>query len=147
DGYVLQVRAVGEREIIAGPFGYANGLGLSADEGRLFMVESDTDRVYQIDLGTGRAAVYAEGVGRFPDGLALDQAGNLYVSCYASDDIHRISPEGAKKLFAHDRWAILLSRPTNIAFRDGYIYAANLGRRSITRAQVGFAGKPLANER
>ena len=146
NGYVLKFRAGGEGEIIAGPFGYANGLALSADEGRLFMVESDTDRVYQIDLGTGRAAVYAEGIGRFPDGLALDQAGNLYVSCYASDDIHRISPGGAKTLLAHDRWAILLSRPTNIAFRDGYIYVANLGRRSITRAISGCVGKPLANE-
>jgi gluconolactonase len=146
NGYVLRFRDGGEGEIVAGPFGYANGLALSADERRLFMVESDTDRVYEVDLGTGQAAVYAEAVGRFPDGLALDQAGNLYVSCYASDDIHRIRPGGGKTLFAHDRWAIMLSRPTNIAFRDGYIYVANLGRRSITRAIAGCAGKPLANQ-
>ena len=146
NGRLLRISPDGGREVMLDGFGYTNGLALSSDEQTLFMVESDTDRVCQIDLGTGRAAVYAGEVGRFPDGLALDQAGNLYVSCYASDDIHRIRPDGAKTLFAHDRWAILLSRPTNIAFRDGYIYVANLGRRSITRAISGCAGKPLANE-
>jgi gluconolactonase len=147
DGYLLRFQPDGKGEIIAGPFGYANGLALSEGDQRLFMVESDTDRVYAIDLASGGHTIYVEGAGRFPDGLALDQSANLYVSCYASDDIHRISPSGGRTLFAHDRWAILLSRPTNMAFRDGYIYVANLGRRSITRAQVGCAGKALANER
>ena len=109
-------------------------------------IESDTDRVLRIDLATGAAAVYAEQVGRLPDGLALDAAGNLFASCYASDDIHRISPEGERTLFAYDRWAIRLSRPTNLAFRDGFLYAANFGRTTITRAQVGRAERPLANQ-
>src|SRR5439155_11756408 len=52
NGYLLKFSG-GAGEIIAGPFGYANGLALSADERRLFMVESDTDRVYEIDLATG----------------------------------------------------------------------------------------------
>ncbi len=81
-----------------------------------------------------------------PDGLALDAVGNLYVSCYASDEIYRVNPAREKTLFAWDRWAILLNRPTNIAFRDGYLYAANLGRTTITRAQVGITGRPLAHE-
>lgn len=146
NGCLLKYRGDGSGEIVAGPFGYANGLALSADERRLFMVESDTDSVYRIDLDTGTASLYAEHVGRLPDGLALDAAGDLFASCYASDDIHRISPTGEVSLFAYDRWAILLSRPTNLAFRDGYLYAANLGRSTVTRAHIGRAGKPLANE-
>jgi gluconolactonase len=146
NGYLLKYRGDGSGEIVAGPFGYANGLALSADERHLFLVESDTDSVYRIDLATGAAALYAERVGRLPDGVALDAGGDLFASCYASDDIHRISPAGEVTLFAYDRWAILLSRPTNLAFRDGYLYAANLGRTTITRANVGRAGKPLANE-
>jgi gluconolactonase len=146
DGWLLKYRSNGSGEVVAGPFGYANGLALSADERHLFMVESDSDRVYRIELATGEVAVYAEQVGRMPDGLALDAEGHLFVSCYASDDIHRISPAGECTLFAHDRWAILLSRPTNMAFRDEYLYVANLGRTTITRAYVGRAGKPLANE-
>jgi gluconolactonase len=146
NGCLIRYTADGRGEVIAGPFGYANGLALSADERTLFMVESDTDSVYRIDLASGAASVYAEGVGRLPDGLALDANGDLFASCYASDDIHRISGPGEVTLYAYDRWAILLSRPTNIAFQNGYIYAANLGRTTITRAHVGRAEKPLANQ-
>ena len=146
NGYLLKIGSDGAREIVADSLGYANGLALSADERQLFLVESDTDRVYRIDLSTAAVSVFAEEVGRLPDGLALDAAGNLYACCYASDDIYRISPTGERVLFAYDRWAILLSRPTNLAFREEYLYVANLGRTTIARARVGIKGKPLANE-
>lgn len=137
NGRLLRFAPDGRGEVIGGTYGYANGLALSTGQQHLFMVESDTDRVFRIDLASGTAEVYAEEVGRLPDGLALDEAGNLYASCYASDDIYRISPAREKTLFAYDRWAILLSRPTNMAFHQGYIYVANLGRTTITRAYVG----------
>jgi gluconolactonase len=146
NGCLIKFGSDGKGEVVGGPFGYANGLALSADERYLFMVESDTDSVYRIELASGTTTVYATGVGRMPDGLALDAGGVLFASCYASDDIHRIDDNGRVTLFAWDRWAILLSRPTNIAFHDGYIYAANLGRTTITRAHVGRVGKPLANQ-
>src|SRR5205814_6611899 len=101
------------------------------------------------DGWVGEAEVYAENVGALPDGLALDAAGNLYASCYASDDIHRITPAGERKLFAWDRYAILLSRPTNMAFGGenfDEMYVANLGRTTITRAKIGVRGQPLANQ-
>ena len=117
--------------VIGGPFGYANGLALSADERYLFMVESDTDRVYRFDLTSdgqlGPGEVYADSVGRLPDGLALDEAGNLYVACYASDEIWRISPSREKTLLAWDYHAILLSRPTNLAWGVGNRAGSELG--------------------
>ena len=45
----MRYRSNGSGEIVAGPFGYANGLTLRADEHKVFMVESDTDSIYQID--------------------------------------------------------------------------------------------------
>ena len=147
NGCVLRFRSDGAGEVIAGPLGYANGLALSADQRTLFVVESDTDVIYRMDLSSSAMEVHARDVGRLPDGIALDCAGNLYASCYASDDIHLITPGGEKKLFAYDRWAILLSRPTNIVFREEWLYVANLGRTTVTRARVSVKGKPLANER
>lgn len=173
NGRLVRFAPDGKGETIGGPYGYANGLALSADEKTLFMVESDTDRVFRFDLradgSVGSASVYAENVGRLPDGLALDADGNLYVSCYASDDIYRINPCGTgvspvvngaaaperptvatpvpqKTLLAWDRWAILLSRPTNMAFHDGWLYVANLGRTTITRVHLGVIGARLANQ-
>ena len=154
NGALCRFTPDGKGEVIAGPFGYANGLALSADERTLFMVESNTDRIFRFDLSehgaVGEARVYAEQIGRLPDGLSLDVEGNLYASCYASDDIRRITPAGKVELFAYDRWAILLSRPTNMAFgvREDdreTMYVANLGRYTITRAKVGVAGQMLAN--
>lgn len=156
NGALCRFTPEGKGEVIAAPFGYANGLALSSDERTLFMVESNTDRVLRFDLSDngaiGEAQVYAEQVGRLPDGLSLDIEGNLYASCYASDDIHRITPAGKVELFAYDRWAILLSRPTNMAFgvRDDdrdTMYVANLGRYTITRAKIGVGGQMLANIR
>jgi gluconolactonase len=154
NGYLLRYTPDGQGKIISGPHGYTNGLALSADERWLYMVESDTDSVLRFELskeGTVSAPeVYAAECGRFPDGLTLDADGNLYVCCYASDEIWRINPNREKMLLAWDRWAILLGSPTNMAFggknRDE-LYVANLARTTVTRARVGRKGQPLANQR
>jgi len=154
NGFVLRFDPDGSGRVIAGPFGYANGLALSAEERWLFMVESDTDRVHRFEISSegelGPAEVYAESIGRLPDGLALDEAGNLYVACYASDEIWRISPAGEKTLLGWDYHAIKLSRPTNLAWgganRDD-LCVANLGRDTISRARVpGIRGQRLAHQ-
>lgn len=137
NGRLLRFAPDGSRGVILEHFGYTNGLALSKGEQTLFMVESDTDRVFAVNLRSGRADVYAENVGRMPDGLALDSGGDLFASCYASDDIYRIRSSGETTLYAYDRWAILLSRPTNLVFHDGHVYVSNLGRTTITRAKVG----------
>lgn len=144
----------GAGEILGGPFGYANGLALSADEKSLFMVESNTDRVLRFEIRDDGSVtgpeVYAEGCGRFPDGLTLDAEGNLYVCCYASDEIWRISPNREKTLFAWDRWAIHLGSPTNMAFGGPdfqHLYFANLARTTITRVKTTRKGQLLANQK
>jgi gluconolactonase len=154
NGFVWRFEPDGSGQMIGGPFGYANGLAISADERSLFIVESDTACVFRFELSEdgklGRGEVYAQSVGRLPDGLALDETGNLYVACYASDEIWRISPAGEKTLLGWDYHAILLSRPTNIAWggenRD-VLYVANLGRDTITRARLsGVRGQRLAHQ-
>lgn len=154
NGALVQFKTGGAGEVVADGLGYANGLALSNGEQTLFMIESDTDRVFRFDMSRNSppaaACLFAENVGRLPDGLALDEAGNLYASCYASDDIQRIGPTGEVELFAYDHHAVLLSRPTNMAFgvrpddRDT-MYVANLGRYTIVRAKVGVRGQLLAS--
>jgi gluconolactonase len=153
NGYVIRFTPEGQGQVLTGPLGYANGLALSADGRSLFMVESDTNSVFRFAVhengSLGAPEVYATECGRFPDGLALDAEGNLYVCCYASDEIWRISPKREKTLFAWDPWAILLGSPTNMAFGGedlDELYFANLARTTVTRAKVNRKGQPLANQ-
>jgi gluconolactonase len=154
NGFLLRFTPEGQGQILAGPFGYANGLALDAKGVSLFMVESDTDSVLRFDIqrdgSLGPARTYATECGRFPDGLTLDADGNLYVCCYASDEIWRVSPAAEKTLFAWDRWAIRLGSPTNMAFGGenfDELYIANLARTTISRVKMNRKGQPLANQR
>ncbi len=133
---------------------FPNGLALSADERFLFVARSHTDDVLKIEIredgSAGDREVYATGLERVPDGLAFDAAGNLYVSCYASDNIYRVSPEHEVKLLAYDRAGTALARPTNIAFGgpgNNELYVANLGRWHISRIKLGIKGQLLANQK
>ena len=154
NGYLLRFTPAGRGEILGGPYGYANGLALSADERSLFLVESDTDRIYRFALrgdgSLGRRRIFARHVGRLPDGLALDGEGHLFAACYASDEIYRLAPSGRKHLVACDRQGILLGGPTNMAFggaRGDELFVANLARQTITRVRIRRQGQPLANQR
>lgn len=152
NGRLLRFARDGRGETLAERLGYANGLALSADERTLFLVESDTNSVLRFTLAPTVVSrgTFATDCGRFPDGLALDADGNLYVCCYASDEIWRIAPTGEKTLLAFDPWAIRLGSPTNLAFGgDNFdeLFVANLARTTITRAKLGRRGQPLANQR
>lgn len=152
DGYVYVLRSKGRIEEFAGPFAFPNGLSLSSDERTLFVVQTTADDVLAVPIlphGTaGTPKVYAHRLHRVPDGCAFDASGNLYVTCYASDNVYKITPDRKVSLFAYDPFGTMLARPTNAVFDgNGYIYFANLGRWHICRAPVKVAGQLLANQR
>jgi gluconolactonase len=136
------------------PQPFPNGMALSADDRFLFIAQSHTDDVLQVEIredgSAGDREVYASGLERVPDGLAFDVHGNLYVSCYASDNIYRVSPERKVELLAYDRDGTTLARPTNIAFggrQNDELYVANLGRWHVNRVKLGVKGQLLANQK
>ncbi len=154
DGFVYRFGAIGTQQVVAGPFRFPNGIALSDDEQSLFVAESQTDSVLRIAIDpTGHATgteIYIDELARVPDGLALDQAGNLYVMCYASDAIYRVSPERHVELLVYDPEATRIARPTNAAFGGSNhddLYIANFGRWHISRLHVGIPGQTLYNQR
>ncbi len=154
NGWVYRLRANGRAELFAGPFAFANGLSLSADEKFLYVVQSTRDNVMRVEiLADGRAGkprVHASGLHRVPDGAALDAAGNLLVTCYASDNLYKVTPAGKVSLLAYDPQGTMIARPTNIAFGGpdfDQMYVANLGRWHISRAPAEERGQLLVNQR
>ena len=150
DGMVYRLRASGVIDVFAGPFAFANGLALSASGDALFVAESQMDQVVRIEIredgSAGNTEIYASGLARVPDGLALDEAGNLFVTCYATDCIYRVTPQRVIELYAFDPEGTLLARPTNIAFGgEGRrtMYVANLGRWHIASLPSEHSGQRL----
>jgi gluconolactonase len=153
NGCLYRLRANSKTELLAEPFAFANGLAMSADDRFLFLVESQRDSVLRIPLVSdghvGEPEVYVENMARIPDGLAFDAAGNLYVTCYASDCIYRVTPERRVQLLAFDPEGTRIARPTNAAFSGPALddlYIANFGRWHIGRVHLGVPGQRLVNQ-
>jgi gluconolactonase len=154
-GRIVRYDRNGRGEVfLEGPQPFPNGLAMDAAERFLFIAQSHSDDVLKVEIrpdgSSGTREVYARGLARVPDGLAFDVAGNLYVSCYASDNIFRVAPDYTVHEVVYDPQGTTIARPTNIAFGDPqnmFLYVANLGRWHINRANIGIQGQPLANQR
>ena len=154
-GCIARFDSRGRGEIfLEGPQPFPNGLALDASEHFLFIAQSHTDDVLRVEIrsdgSAGDREVYVSCVERVPDGLAFDTAGDLYVSCYASDNLFRVSPDRKASLLAYDRHGTTIARPTNIAFggsENDYLYVSNLGRWHINRVRLGVKGQLLVNQK
>jgi gluconolactonase len=154
NGCVYRLRPNGSAEYFAGPFAFANGMALSADEKKLFVVQTNRDNVVEVQIlangNAGKPRVFASGLETIPDGAALDVRGNLYVTTYSSHKIYKVDPSGKVLLFAHDPEATMLAGPTNIAFGGpnfDEMFIPNLNRWHICRVKAGVKGQLLANQR
>jgi gluconolactonase len=154
NGCVYRLRKNGRVEMFAGPFAFANGLALSGDERFLYVAQSTRDNVVEVEIredgSAGKPKVYAAGLARIPDGMAFDAAGNLYVTCYASDNVYKVTPRGQVQLLAYDPAGTMIARPTNVAFGGpnfDQMFFANLGRWHVCQAPAGVRGQLLANQR
>jgi sugar lactone lactonase YvrE len=131
----------------AEPLAFANGLALSHDGDALFVIETFDRRVSRITIDADGQPTerrdYAVDLPGLPDGLAFDDIGNLYVSCYEPSRILRIDRFGRAEVYIEDPTAHLLCHPTNIAFDGATLYATNLGRWHITRVTTDTAARPL----
>jgi gluconolactonase len=126
---------------------FANGMALAPNGRALYVVESTRRRVARILIDergrAGRYEIVVEDVGEFPDGLAFDDDGRLYISCYEPSQIYRFSEAAGLELLIRDPIATLISHPTNIAFRGTTLFATNLGRWHITAIEADASGTPV----
>lgn len=127
----------GELELIARPQGRPNGIALSPDGKILYVANSDDRNVRAYDLDRhGRASgerVIVSGIDGVPDGMKVDEKGNLYI---AARTIAVYTPQG--KLLAQIE---IPETPSNCAFGDsdfGALYVT--ARTSVYRIRLGVKG-------
>jgi gluconolactonase len=126
---------------------FANGLALGPDGTSLYVAETFANGVFRIPLRDDGSAGEREEVavvpGAWPDGLAFDVEGNLYLGCYEPSQVLRVDPSGKVELLFREHSAHLLAHPTNLAFRGTTMFTANLGRWHITKLELDVEGLAL----
>lgn len=121
DGFIWKVAPGGSAAIWDRQAnGFTNGMCLSADGRHLYVAESSPPLISRIEImadgSAGKREFLVELPRQVPDGLALDVAGNLYISLYNPNMIHRLTPAGTLETLYDDWEQLMLVAPTNIAF-------------------------------
>lgn len=150
-GKILKYSNDGEGKVWSnGPFNFSNGMALDARENFLYVVCSFLPGVERVrieaDGSAGPREVFATLPESVPDGLAFDESGNLYVSCYAPNKVYRIDTDRRIHTLIDDWEGHTICNPTNIAFggKDfDQLYFANLGRWHVGKVASGTRGLKL----
>ncbi len=147
-GRVFRLRTNGVLECVLDRIPSPNGLAFSPDESLLYVAVTRANAVWRLPLDRNG---HATKVGVFlhlsggggPDGLAVDEAGNLLVAHPGSSSVWVFSPQGEP---IHRILSCAGKRPTNITFggadnRTLYITESESG--SILTAQLSIPGVRL----
>jgi sugar lactone lactonase YvrE len=127
---------------------YPNGALVTPDGAALVVVEAHAQRLVRIPIledGSADApSVIAALPDTDPDGVALDAAGNYWVTLYRPDGLMRVSGDGTTvELVVDDHLARTLDAPTNIAWVGESLdraVIANVGDTFLSIAELGIAG-------
>jgi len=122
DGCVVMIEN-GQARIMTEGIYFANGLTLDKKEEYLYVAETMQRHIlrYKIadDGKLGEAEVYGPkllGDLGYPDGIAFDEAGNLWITFPSWNAVGYITPNRDLELFLEDPERKVLNRPTNICF-------------------------------
>lgn len=139
DGFVVVVDGGGAR-LVADGLGYTNECVVDPTGTRLFVNETFARRLSCFDIGdggdlTGKRTVAEFGAGSFPDGLALDAEGGLWVTSIVSNRLIRIAPDGGQEVVVED------CDPEHLAWVEAAFLDNTMERRHLDPA----AGRRLRN--
>lgn len=132
DGFIVVLDRHGPR-IVADGLGYTNECVVDLRNGRLYVNETFGRRISSFRIGARAAlldrTVVAEfGPGTFPDGLALDDEGGLWVTSVVSNRVVRVAPDGAQEIILED------ADPAHLAWVEETFQAGIMGREHIDRS-------------
>ena len=133
DGFVAVMEPGGAPHIVADGLGYTNECLLSADGRWLHVNETFAKVTSCFELrGDGalgpREVVARFGEGTFPDGLALDAEGGLWITSIVSNRVIRLRPDGRAEVVLEDADPEAVAE-TDAMFRRGALDTVRLGRR------------------
>ncbi len=155
DGFLFRVDAAGRTEVVAEDLWFANGVALDAAETFVYVAESSAFRIARFpirpDGSLGPKEQYGPelGPGVAPDGIAFDEAGDLWVTLPAQNAVAVLSPDGAFETVLEDPDGQVVRLPTNICFGGSdrrTAYLGNLAGPSLPTFRVDVPGLALVHQ-
>jgi gluconolactonase len=155
DGCIVLIEK-GRPRIVADEIYFANGLAIDAEEKFLYVAETMKRRVLRFKIGDHGSLSGWEVYGPkildklgFPDGIAFDEAGNLWVTFPSWNAIGYLTPQQELKIFLEDLQSRVLRRPSNICFgweerRTAFI--GSLDGSTIPYFEVPYPGMKLIHQ-
>lgn len=139
DGFIVLVDRRGAR-IVADALGYTNEAMLSPDGRWLYVNETFSRRLsrFHVDADgalSRRETVTTFGHGTYPDGLAFDAEGHVWISSIVSNRVLRVAPDGEVTTILED------ADPAHVQWCENAYLAGAMGRPHLDRA----AGSRLRN--
>lgn len=93
--------------VVADNLGYTNECVIDIDKNVMYVNETFTRRLSRFDLAsdgtlTNKKTIAVFPTGTYPDGLTLDDDGNLWVTSIVSNRIIKVTPDGQQTLILED---------------------------------------------
>lgn len=155
DGSVVLIEN-GQPRIVADGLYFSNGLTPDREEAHLYVAQTMRRNIlrYPImpDGSLGKGEVFGPSplseLG-FPDGIAFDEAGNLWIAFPQWNTIGFLTPEGRLEMYLEDPERKLLHRPANVCFGwEGRqtAFIGNLDGAAIPYFKVPYPGMRLVHQ-
>lgn len=126
DGFIALADAKGAR-VVADGLGYTNEALPSPDGKFLYVIETFGRRLTRFRIAAdgalnARETVAGFGVGTFPDGLAFDAEGGVWIISIVSNRVIRVAPDGSQQVMLED------CDVEHVAWAEQAYQAAEMGR-------------------
>jgi hypothetical protein len=139
DGFIVRVDSRGAA-IVADGLGYTNEVAVHPSGQWLYVNETFARRLSRFALRAdgslgAKEVLTTFGPGTFPDGLAFDEEGHVWVVSIVSNRLIRVAPDGAQTLWLED------AEPAHLALVEAAFDAGTMGREHLLPAP----GRSLKN--
>jgi gluconolactonase len=140
-------RPVGALQQVDGALAYPNGIALSPDGGTLYVAETETGRLLRYPVRPGGSLGRREALATLegppgPDGMALDEAGRVYVALWGGGRVVVLEADGRQVA----EIATPGRNPTNVAFggpQRETLYLTEAETGAVYRTSLGVRGLAL----
>jgi gluconolactonase len=156
DGCLVLITNGREPQIVADGICFANGVAVDEAEKFVYVAETMKRRVLRFPIkensSLGTREVYGPeslGTKGFPDGIAFDEAGNLWVTFPVANAIGYIDPRGKLEIFLEDPEGKIMRAPANICFggeNRKTAFIGSLGCTNIPYFEVPYSGARLIHQ-